>query len=191
MSLKRMVFRWTSTPSLILIFTLLTSTVLIEVLYVEYMSARGLEFRVLQAAYLSIPYPYIPIIGVLMVILTSWMNLTRSKAFVRARPSVKLPSILMTLRMFEAAFLLLTTFTITLYLPYVVGSNWMILGLAMVEETFPMLKEVTSKLYGGTVAIMGLPPSWKYGLSQALSCIIVVASTIILCRRMGRRVRVR
>ncbi|MBS7625545.1 hypothetical protein KEJ51_00660 [Candidatus Bathyarchaeota archaeon] len=191
MSLKRMVFRWTSTPSLISIFTLLTSTVIIEILYIDYMSARGLESRVLQAGYLSIPYPYIPIIGILMVIITSWMNLTRSKAFVRARHSVKLPSILMALRMFESALLIPTIFAITLYLPYLVGSNWMILGLAKVEETFPTLKEVTSRLYGSTVAIMGLPPSWKYGLSQALSCIIVVVSTIILCRRMGRRVRVR
>jgi len=191
LSLKRMVFRWTSTPSIISILILLTSTMLIEILYIDYMSARGLEYRILQAGYLKIPYPYIPIIGVLMVLLTSWMNLTRSKALVRAKPSVKLPSILMILRMFEAAFLLPTIFAVTLYLPYLVGSNWMILGLAKVEANLPALKEVTSRIYGSTVAIMGMPPSWKYGLSQALSCIIVVASTIILCRRIARRLRVR
>ncbi|MGQ9542599.1 MAG: hypothetical protein ACUVTM_00715 [Candidatus Bathyarchaeia archaeon] len=188
---RRMILRWTSRPALASAGILLTSTLLIEVLYIDYMLARGLEGKTIQAGYLSLPYPYIPIIGVLMVLLTSWMHMARSRAFVKARPNIRLPESLMHLRMVEATFLLLTIFAGTLYIPYLLGSNWMILGLANLESTLPALRDSISGFYGGAVNIMGLPPVLKYGLSQVASCIIVVASASALSRRATGRVRAR
>ena len=189
---RKIVFRWISTASLISMLILAVSTILIQIYLTDYLMARGLEYRTYQLAqYLSIPYLYIPLVGFLAVMLFSWVYLMRVRSFVQAKPGVRLPSVIAPLRMIELASLLLAVLAGSLFIPYVLGSNWMLSNFFKTKSSIPALSGLYSSYYGAATPMMDLAPLWKYFISNMLSNIIVVAAALIMAHKAVRRVRLR
>jgi hypothetical protein len=189
---RRIIFRWVSTSALVSILILVVSTVLIEVFFLHYLAATGLEYLSYQVDSLpGIPYTYVPLIGFLAVMLSSWVYLTERRSFIRTRPGVSLPYTIMPTRMFEAVFILLAVLAAALYLPYVLTSNWMINIFFSLKESFPSFAGPISWFYNGASAAMDLSPIWKYVLSNLVAYIIVVIVVLIFASGSRRRIRTR
>ena len=189
---RRVLLRWTSTTSLLTIMILTVSTLVIEIFFTDYLVARGLEYKTYQLTqYLTIPYPYIPLVGFLAVVLFSWTYLVKMRSFVLARPGAPLPKIILPIRMFEIAFVLLTVLACSLFIPYILGSNWMLRNFFIAKSSIPALSGLYSAYYGAIPAMMTLAPLWKYFLSNMLSYTIVVVAVLIIARKTVRRARPR
>ncbi|MEM3004672.1 MAG: hypothetical protein QXK96_05195 [Candidatus Bathyarchaeia archaeon] len=187
---RRIVFRWTSTPSLVSIMILLASTAVTVAFTIEYLVMRGLEYRIHRLdASLTIPYLYLPLIGFLAFTLSCWMYLTRARANVVVKPGIRPPAEVMPIRMLEGVFLILTVLSGSLYLPYVFGSNWMLKNLTGMRAISSDLGNFVSWFYSRALLIMALPPLWKYFASSILSPLVVAVTVLAVARRPARPVR--
>jgi hypothetical protein len=171
---------------------LVLSTVLIEIFFVDYLAATGLEYLSYSGDSLpAIAYVYIPIIGFIAVMLSSWTYLTEVRSFVRAKPGSAIPYTIMPARMFEAALILLTVLAAALYLPYVFASNWMINNLFSLKQSSSAFAGPISWFYGGASGAMNLSPIWKYVLSNLAAYVIIVVVVLALASGSRRRIRTR
>jgi hypothetical protein len=186
---RRIIFKWTSASSLFSILFLIASTILIQLFLIHYLVARGLEFKLFIMDGLAIPYLYFPLIGFITVMLSSWMYLTEKKATIHAKPGTSIPMMILPVRMFEAAFTLLTMLTGLLFLPYVLGSNWMLGILFSIQSSIPALKTAIIGFYGYFSSLMGLAPIMKFFFSNFISFLIIACATIIIGRKSRRRIK--
>lgn len=160
--------------------------------HVDYLVARGLEYKTYQLdTFLTIPYLYVPLIGFLVVALSSWTYLTRARATIMAKPGVRPPAGILPVRMFEGVFIILAVLSGSLYLPYVFGSNWMLNNLVGMKLSFPGLSGFISWYYSGALAVMALEPFWKYFLSSVLSLAVIAAAVLLIARKPARPARTR
>ena len=186
---RRIVFKPTAPTSLVSIAILMASTVLIEIYLTDYLMVRGLEFKSYQFASLpSIPYLYLPIIGFVAVMLSSWMYLARARLVVQAKLGVQLRSTILSARTFEATFVLMTIQAAALFIPYVLGSNWMLNEISSVTTLILGLRGLYLWFYGTIAPMMGVDPIWKYFASNAVSYTIIVAATLIMARKPRRQI---
>jgi hypothetical protein len=121
--------------------------------------------------------------------LSSWMYLTEKKATIHAKPGTSIPMMILPVRMFEAAFTLLTMLTGLLFLPYVLGSNWMLGILFSIQSSIPALKTAIIGFYGYFSSLMGLAPIMKFFFSNFISFLIIACATIIIGRKSRRRIK--
>ncbi len=186
---RRIIFKWTSTSSIFSILLLTASTIMIQLFLIQYLVTRGLEFKFFIIYGLAIPYLYIPLIGCVAVILSCWMYLTEKKATIHAKPGTSIPIMILPVRMFEAAFILLAMLTGLLFLPYVLGSNWILGILFSIQSSIPALKTAITGFYGYFSSIMGLAPIMKYFFSNFISFLIIACTVIIIGRKSRRRIK--
>ncbi len=132
-SYKRIFLRWEVVRGWIPALLFSGVAAAIEVFYFSYMLGRGLVDKVV-----SIPLgPWkVPVsialmlsLGNVVVLLSLWMSVFEGTAYVKAGPDRQVRRILYPLRMVKVAALVLTPFTIVLFVPYVLVSAWFI-GLA-------------------------------------------------------------
>jgi hypothetical protein len=168
---------------------LIASTILIQLFLIQYLVARGLEFKLFIIDGLAIPYLYFPLIGFVAVMLSSWMYLTEKRATIHAKPGTNIPIMMMPVRMFEAAFILLAMLTGLLFLPYVLGSNWMLGILFSIQSSIPALKTSITGFYGYFSSLMGLAPIMKFFYSNFISFLIIACTAIILGHKSRRRIK--
>jgi len=186
---RRIIFKWTSASSLFSILLLIASTILIQLFLIQYLANRGLEFKLFIIDGLTIPYLYFPLIGFVAVMLSSWMHLTEKRATVLAKPGTNIPIMILPVRMFEAAFILLAMLTGLLFLPYVLGSNWM-LGISFsIQSSIPTLKTAITGFYGSFSSLMGLAPIMKFFFSNFISFLIIACTVIIIGRKSRRHIK--
>jgi len=138
---------------------------------------------------LAIPYLYFPMIGFLAVMLSSWMYLTEKRATILAKPGTNIPIMILPVRMFEAAFILLAMLTGLLFLPYVLGSNWILGILFSIQSSIPALKTAITGFYGTFSSLMGLAPIMKFFFSNFISFLIIACTAIIIGRKSRRRIK--
>jgi hypothetical protein len=189
---RRIIFRWTSTPALASISILVVSTLLVEIFFVDYLAATGLEYLSYPVDFLpAIPYVYIPIVGFITVMLFSWTYLTEARSFIRAKPGGAIPYTIMPARMFETAFILLAVLAAALYLPYVFASNWMINNLFSLKQSSSAFAGPLSWFYGGASGAMDLSPIWKYILSNLTAYTIIVVIVLAFASGSRRHIRTR
>ncbi|TRO61088.1 hypothetical protein E2P64_01560 [Candidatus Bathyarchaeota archaeon] len=186
---RRIIFKWTSTSSIFSILLLTASTIMIQLFLIQYLVTRGLEFKFFIIYGLAIPYLYIPLIGFVAVILSCWMYLTEKKATIHAKPGTGIPIMILPVRMFEAAFILLAMLTGLLFLPYVLGSNWILGFLFSIQSSIPALKTAITGFYGYFSSIMGFAPIMKYFFSNFISFLIIGCTVIIIGRKSRRRIK--
>lgn len=186
---RRIIFKWTSTSSLLSILLLIASTILIQLFLLHYLVNRGLEFKLFIIDGLAIPYLYLPLIGFVAVMLSSWMYLTEKRATILAKPSTNIPIMILPVKMLETAFILLCMLTGLLFLPYVLGSNWM-LGISFsIQSSIPALKTAITGFYESFSSLMGLTPIMKFFFSNFISFLIIACTAILIGRKSRRRIQ--
>jgi len=150
---------------------------------------RGLEFKLFIIEGLAIPYLYFPLIGFVAVMLSSWMYLTEKRATILAKPGTNIPIMILPVKMLETAFILLCMLTGLLFLPYVLGSNWM-LGISFsIQSSIPALKTAITGFYESFSSLMGLTPIMKFFFSNFISFLIIACTAILIGRKSRRRIQ--
>ncbi|MCK5627565.1 hypothetical protein KAI23_06320 [Candidatus Bathyarchaeota archaeon] len=186
---RRIIFEWTSASSLFSILLLIASTILIQLFLLQYLVNRGLEFKLFIIDGLAIPYLYFPLIGFVAVMLSSWMYLTEKRATILAKPGTNIPIMILPVKMLETAFILLCMLTGLLFLPYVLGSNWM-LGISFsIQSSIPALKTAITGFYESFSSLMGLTPIMKFFFSNFISFLIIACTAILIGRKSRRRIQ--
>ena len=186
---RRIIFKWTSASSLFSILLLIVSTILIQLFLIQYLVDRGLEFKLFIIDGSTIPYLYFPLIGFVAVMLSSWMYITEKRAIILAKPGINIPIMILPVRMFEGTFILLAMLTGLLFLPYILGSNWMLGILFSIQSSIPALKTTITGFYGYFSSLMGLAPIMKYFFSNFISVLIIACTAIIIGRKSRRRIK--
>jgi hypothetical protein len=74
-------------------------------------------------------------LGNALVVVTLWMNVFESTAYVRAGPDKQVRRILYPLRMIRTASLVLAPFSFILFVPYVVEANWFVNAVASIQSS--------------------------------------------------------
>lgn len=186
---RRIIFKWTSASSIFSILLLIASTILIQSFLIQYLIDRGLEFKLFMIDGLTIPYLYFPLIGFVAVMLSSWMYLTEKRTIIHAKPGTNIPIMILPVRMFETAFVLLAMLTGLLFLPYVLGSNWMLGIIFSIQYSIPALKTAITGFYGYFSNVMGLTPIMKFFFSNFFAFLIIACTAIIIGRKSRRRIK--
>jgi hypothetical protein len=166
--------------------------VAIELLYFNYMVARGMidEAFTISLGALRIPLSIAVFFSLAnaVVLLTLWMSVFENTAFVMAGPDRRVRRILYPLRMVKAAAVVLTPFTIVLFTPYIVESSWFISAVASASNAVPSLRQTAINFYTWSFGLARMDYSVKFVVSQlsaALSSTIV--SGLLLWRVKGTR----
>ena len=188
---RRIILKWTSASSLFSILLLIVSTILIQLFLIEYLVDRGLEFRLLMIEGLTLPYLYFPLIGFIALMLSSWVYITEKRSIVLAKPGISIPVMVLPLRMFEAAFILLAMLTGLLFIPYMLGSNWMLNILLSAQSSIPALKSSITGFYGYFSSLMALDPVMKFFYSNLIAFFIIACTSILIGRKSKRRIKKR
>src|SRR6266700_5416592 len=145
--------------------------VAIEILYLEYMLARGLAdetFSVsLGIASLPLSIALFLSLGNAIVLLVLWMSVFESTAYVMSGPDKRIRRILYPLRMIRAAALVLAPFTIVLFTPYIIESGWYISWISGLTNSVTSLQGTATGFY-----------TWAFGISRTDSSVKFVASQL-------------
>ncbi len=189
---KRMFLRWEIVRGWIpaLIFTAIA--VAIELLFFNYMVGRGLVDQQVNISLWSLKIPIsialLFALGNALVLLTLWMSVFESTAYVKTGPDRQVRRILYPLRMIRGAALVLTPFTIVLFTPYVIESSWFIGVVAAISNSIPQIKQTAINFYTWSFGISRTDDSLKFIASQLSAALAaVVVSGIQLWRVKGTR----
>ena len=74
-------------------------------------------------------------LGNALVVVTLWMNMFESTAYVKAGPDKQVRRILYPLRMIRTASLVLAPFSFILFVPYIVEANWFVNAVASIQSS--------------------------------------------------------
>jgi hypothetical protein len=74
-------------------------------------------------------------LGNALVVVTLWMNVFESTAYVKAGSDKQVRRILYPLRMIRTAALVLAPFTFILFAPYIVEANWFVSAVASIQSS--------------------------------------------------------
>lgn len=166
--------------------------VAIELLYFNYMVGRGLidETFTISLGALRIPLSIALFFSLAnaVVLLTLWMSVFENTAFVMTGPDRRVRRILYPLRMVRAAAVVLTTFTIVLFTPYIVESSWFISAVASASNAVPSLRQTAANFYTWSFGLARIDYSIKFVVSQLLAAVSsTVVSGLLLWRVKGTR----
>ncbi len=164
----------------------------VELLYFNYMVSRGMldvSFTVSLGA-LKIPLSIALFFSVAnaVVLVTLWMSVFENTAFVMAGPDRRVRRILYPLRMVKAAAIVLTPFTMVLFMPYIVESSWFISAVASTSNTVPSLRQTAINFYAWSFGLATMDYSVKFVVSQLSAAFAsTVLSGLLLWRVKGTR----
>ena len=111
-------------------------------------------------------------LGNALVVVTLWMNVFESTAYVKAGPDRQVRRILYPLRMVRTAALVLAPFTIILFAPYIVEANWFVNAAASIQA----FKPTTESFYNWAFTVSQVDGATRFIISQmtaALSALII------------------
>jgi hypothetical protein len=152
----------------------------IEVLYWNYMTARGLADTTynisIGVAQLPLSISLFLALGNAIVLLALWMSVFENTAFVMAGPDRKVRRILYPLRMIRAAALVLAPFTIVLFVPYIIESSWYIGWVSGLSNAIPSLQQSAVNFYNWAFSVSQTDPSYRFVGSQLSAAL---ASTVV------------
>ena len=169
-----------------IIFALLS--IGIELFFLEYL--EGLGFVNLQVGVpigrwsLPISMALVLSLGVVVVLVSLWLSVFESVAYVKAGPSREVRRILYPLRMVRVAGLVLTPFTVLLFVPYILRSA-VFLGFAASTSG---LQGLGATIYNWSLSLEQLDFSTRFILSQLMATIgAVVVGGLQFWRVRGTR----
>ena len=184
---KRMFHRWEILRGWIPALIFAAIVIAIELLFFNYMVARGLpdESYTVSLGLVKIPLSiaFFLSLGNAIFLLVLWMTLFENTAYVMAGPDRRVRRVLYPLRMIRAAALVLTPFTIILFIPYVLESIWFINWIAGTS-----LQQSAISFYNWSIGFSQTDPSVKFVASQlAAAFTSVVVTGLQIWRVKGTR----
>jgi len=187
---KRVVFRWATARGIISVALLIAAIVALQFFFVDYMLSHGfspqneqVKIGTLQVA---VPIVLLPASGVTLVILSSWMYAVDRTMRVRMKADLRKQRIEMVSRMVEASALILGAYSLFLFTPYILGSNWFITGANNLSLNLPQIGRFFASAYESAILLMDLDSIWKFALSQNLAACSAALLTAVYVHWQGR-----
>ncbi len=106
-------------------------------------------------------------LGNALVVVTLWMNVFESTAYVKAGPDRQIRRILYPLRMIRTAALVLAPFTIILFVPYIVEANWFMNAIASIRA----FRQTTESFYNWAFNVSQINGATRFIISQMLAAL--------------------
>jgi hypothetical protein len=103
--------------------------------------------------------------GNALVVVTLWMNVFESTAYVKAGPDRQVRKVLYPLRMIRTASIVLAPFTILLFVPYIVEANWFVNWVASVQP----FRGAAESFYTWAFGVSQIDGSTRFIISQLLA----------------------
>jgi len=188
---RKVVVKWKSPRGMSIALLLALASMSVSLLFVEYLSAHGLEDRVefvrFGTASLPIRILFLPSVGIALLFIFAWVYLVQETAYVRAIPGPALEERLLSLRMVKYAAFVAAVFTSCLFMPYLLGSALFLRFLGATTTFMRFLEPYALR----TVALMSslnvINENWKYILSLNSAAFIAAVLTLLAARR-GRKI---
>lgn len=138
----------------------------LELLFFYNATNTGLVDKSVSIPILSWSLPFSIAIAVsivnALVVVTLWMNVFESTAYVKAGPDRQVRRLVYPLRMIRTAAMVLAPFTILLYVPYIVEANWFVNWIVSVE----FLHSAALSFYNWAFNVSQLEGSTRFIISQ-------------------------
>jgi hypothetical protein len=106
-------------------------------------------------------------LGNALVVVTLWMNVFESTAYVKAGPDKQVRRILYPLRMVRTAALVLAPFTIILFAPYIVEANWFVNGVSSIQA----FKSSAESFYSWAFTVSQIDGATRFIISQMVAAL--------------------
>ena len=106
-------------------------------------------------------------LGNALVVVTLWMNVFESTAYVKAGPDKQVRRILYPLRMIRTAALVLAPFSIILFAPYIVEANWFANAVASVQA----FKPTAESFYDWAFSVSQIDGATRFIISQMVAAL--------------------
>jgi hypothetical protein len=106
-------------------------------------------------------------LGNALVVVTLWMNVFESTAYVKAGPDKQIRRMLYPLRMVRTATMVLAPFTIILFTPYIVEANWFVSAVASIQA----FKPITESFYNWAFGVSRIDGATRFVISQMLAAL--------------------
>jgi hypothetical protein len=161
---------------------------LLDWFYLDYITSHAFALKTREFALgtsrLSIPLQWMPIIGVVLVSLVAWYEVTSTIFPRRAGPEL---DPLSNLRLLRVVLISLGAFVCVLYIPYIVGSNWFWTRLSTASG-ISQVHDFALSLLNTDQSAMQLDPLWQYSISQASALLAMMLAACVF-GRAPRRMR--
>ena len=150
----------------------------LELFYFNYMVARGLVDKQVGIPIGSWTLPisialYVSLANA-VVLLTLWMSVFESTAYVKAGPDRQVRRILYPLRMLRVAALVLVPFTVVLFLPYVIESSGFVGFVDSATNAIPPLRQGAVNFYNWAFGVSQLDDATRFMISQLSAAVVTV-----------------
>jgi hypothetical protein len=160
---------------------------LLDWFYIIYVTAHGFELKTQELALggfkLSIPLQWLPVIGIVLVSLVGWYEVSY-RIFPR-RGVLELDP-LANLRLLRVVIFSVALFVFILYIPSLIGSNWFWARLSDAGRSISQVNGFGLSLLSTDESAMGLNPLLQYSVTQVLAGAALVFSTWAFARRQKR-----
>ncbi len=175
---RRMFHRWEVVRGWVpaVLFSLISLA--IELFYFNYMVSRGLTDKTVNIPIgpwqLPLSIALFLSLGNVVLLVSLWMTVFENVAYVKAGPDRQVRRILYPLRMIRVAALVLAPFTIILFLPYVVVSQFFTAAANSLSSSIPQIVS----FYSWAFSVSKIDPSQRFIISQlsaSLGAIVIAA----------------
>ena len=187
---RRVVLRWATARGIISSALLVATVILLQIFFVDYMSLHGFSPVDKQieigTSPVAVPIVLLPAIGVILVLLSSWTYVVEKTMRVRMKVDLRKQRVKTVSRIIETGAWILWAYTMFLFIPYILGSNWFITGVHNLSLNLPQLGEFFASAYESVIPMMDLDLIWKFALSQNLAACGAALFAAVYVRRQSR-----
>mgnify|MGYP001031569233 CR=1 FL=1 len=187
---KRVVLRWATARGITSAALLIATIILLQFLFINYTLSHGFSPRNEQVKIgtlqVTVPIVLLPALGVSLVILSSWMYAVDRTMRMRMKTDLRKQRTGADSRMVEVGTLILGAYSLFLFTPYILGSNWFLAGANSLSQRLPQLGQFFVSAYRSVISLMDLDSIWKFTLSQNLAGCSAALFAALYVRRQGR-----
>ena len=187
---RKLLVRWRSPKAVSVALVLILVSILISLLFIEYLSAHGLEDKVehIRLGTVNVPLRVLllPSVGIALLFVFAWAHVVQERAHIKAPPRPQQERTFITLKITKYAALTVAIFTTFLFVPYLLGSSLFLGFLGWLVSVAGFLEPYVLRGISSVSKAASLDENWKYPLSLNLAALATVVSALFLARR-GRK----
>jgi hypothetical protein len=152
------------------------ASIAIEIYFIEYLIAHGLENKILKISLsgfnFGFPILYLPIAGIVIVLLSSWISIIEKSYTrrIRGNAKTKKSKSIYLLEIFNPVTCLLLVLCIFLFLPNILGSNWALRNLFLASKNYNFFDVLIVNFYNVFFSFINISAIWKYVILQISAC---------------------